>query len=339
MARVLVTGAAGFIGFHTARRLLADGHEVVGVDNLNDYYDVRYKEGRLAELAPSPAFSFHKLDVADRPGMARLFAEGSFERVIHLAAYAGVRHSIEHPQDYIDANLVGFGNILEGCRRHGVPHLLYASSSSVYGANRLLPASTHHPTQHPLSLYAATKQANEAMAHSYAHMYGLRCTGLRFFTVYGPWGRPDMALFIFTRRILAGEPIDVFNHGDMMRDFTYVDDIVEGVVRLMEVIPEGDLDWDPTAPDPASSAAPWRIHNIGNNGPVGLMDMIRTLEEALGRTTEKRLLPMQTGDVKESFADVSGLVAATGYDPGTPLRDGIERFLDWYCDFHGVPRR
>ena len=336
MGRILVTGAAGFIGFHTARLLLSQGHDVVGLDNLNEYYDVRYKQARLELLRGNDNFSFVKIDVADREAMARLFADNKWDRVIHLAAYAGVRHSLKHPEDYVDTNLVGFGNILEGCRQSKVPHLVYASSSSVYGANRRYPAATAHPTSHPVSLYAATKLANEGMAHSYAHMYGVKSTGLRFFTVYGPWGRPDMALFLFTRAILEGRPIDVFNHGDMRRDFTYIDDIVQGVTRLMDVIPEGDPNWDATDPDPSRSAAPWRLYNIGNNGAVGLMDMISTLEEELGRTAEKNFMPMQIGDVKESYADVSGLVEATGYDPGTPLRDGIRNFLNWYREYHGV---
>lgn len=336
MSKVLVTGAAGFIGFHTSRRLLADGHEVVGLDNLNEYYDVRYKLGRLEQLEATPGFRFVKMDLADRPGIKALFATEQFDRVINLAAYAGVRHSLKHPEDYVDTNLVGFGNILEGCRQNEVEHLVYASSSSVYGANKIYPSATATPTNHPVSFYAATKLANEAMAHSYSHMYGLRTTGLRFFTVYGPWGRPDMALFLFTKAILEDRPIKVFNNGDMQRDFTYVDDIVEGVVRLMDIPATADPEWTGEAPHPSTSAAPWRIYNIGNNGWVELMDMIGAVEEALGKEAKKEFLPMQIGDVKASFADVQPLVEVAGYQPGTPLREGIARFIEWYREFHGA---
>jgi UDP-glucuronate 4-epimerase len=338
MTRVLVTGAAGFIGFHVASRLLDDGCEVVGIDNLNAYYDPALKRARLARLTDRPGFRFERLDVADGPAMARLFAEGRFDRVVHLAAAAGVRHSMAHPEDYVGSNLNGFFHVLEGCRHTGVGHLVYASSSSVYGANERYPSAVAHGTAHPLSFYAATKLANEAMAHSYAHVWGVPCTGLRFFTVYGPWGRPDMALFLFTEAILAGRPIPVFNHGDMERDFTYIDDIVEGVVRLLERPATGDPSWDPAAPDPGTSRAPWRLYNIGNNGPVPLMTMIETLEDVLGRRAERELLPMPAGDVRCSFADVTPLVRDAGYRPATPLRVGIEAFVAWYLDYYGVAR-
>jgi UDP-glucuronate 4-epimerase len=336
MTRVLVTGAAGFIGFHVARRLLDDGAEVVGVDNLNAYYDPALKRARLDLLAGRPGFSFERLDVADGPAMASLFAEGRFDRVVHLAAAAGVRHSMAHPEDYVGANLVGFFNVLEGCRNTGVGHLVYASSSSVYGANQRYPSEVVHGTAHPLSFYAATKLANEAMAHSYAHVWGVPCTGLRFFTVYGPWGRPDMALFLFTRAILEGRPIPVFNRGDMERDFTYVDDIVEGVARLLDRPAAGDPDWDPTSPDPSTSLAPWRLYNIGNNGPIPLLTMIETLEDVLGRRAARELLPMPPGDVRCSYADVGPLVRDAGYKPSTPLRDGIAAFVSWYLDYYGI---
>jgi UDP-glucuronate 4-epimerase len=335
MSRVLVTGAAGFIGYHTCLRLLADGHDVVGIDNINSYYDPALKEARLERLNGRPGFRFQRLDIADRPGMEALYEEGRFERVINLAAFAGVRHSYMHPEDYLGSNLVGFFNVLDLCRLHKVGHLVYASSSSVYGGNRMHPSATAHPTNHQLSFYAATKKANEAMAHSYAYMYGVPSTGIRFFTVYGPWGRPDMALFLFTRKILAGEPIDVFNHGDMERDFTYIDDIVEGVVRLMDRVATPDPDWDPTTPSASTSMCPWRLYNIGNNGPVRLMDMISILEGCLGREAQKDFKPMFVGDVKASFADVQPLVRDTGYHPGTPLEEGIQAFVDWYLDFYG----
>lgn len=336
MSKILVTGGAGFIGYHTTERLLADGHEVVGLDNMNTYYDVRYKQARLERLQPHENFSFVKMDLSDREGMKRLFGESGFDRVINLAAYAGVRHSIEHPEDYVDTNLVGFGNVLEGCRRNGVEHLVYASSSSVYGANRMYPSKTTHPTAHPVSFYAATKLANEHMAHSYAQMFGVPSTGLRFFTVYGPWGRPDMALFLFTDAILKGEPIQVFNHGDMQRDFTYIDDIVEGVVRLVDIIPEADPDWTGEDPTGNTSNVPWRLYNIGNNGQVELMDMIRALEKHLGIEAKKNFMGMQIGDVKASYADVGPLVRDTGYHPGMPIEEGIGRFVEWYRAFHGV---
>ncbi len=333
--RILVTGAAGFIGFHLARRLLGDGHEVVGLDNLNAYYDVRLKKDRLALLTPHPCFRFHLLDLADRRGMDGLFGAEKPEMVVHLAAQAGVRYSLENPHAYVESNLAGFMNILEGCRRHSVRHLVYASSSSVYGANTLMPFSVHHNVDHPISLYAATKKANELMAHTYAALYKLPCTGLRFFTVYGPWGRPDMALFLFTRAILEGKAIDVYNHGRMRRDFTYIDDIIEGVVRVMAKIPSGSPAWDGAQPDPASSFAPYRIFNIGNNRPVELMDFISVLEKHLGKKAQMRMLPMQPGDVPETCADVDDLMVEVGFRPGTSIDDGIGRFVAWYREYYG----
>ncbi|WP_128291139.1 NAD-dependent epimerase [Afifella aestuarii] len=333
--KVLVTGAAGFIGFHTAQRLLARGDTVIGVDNLNDYYDVTLKEARLARLQSVPGFHFHRLDLADREGSAALFAEERPDRVIHLAAQAGVRYGITNPHAYADANLVGFLNVLEGCRHNGVVHLAFASSSSVYGANTAMPFSVAQNVDHPLSLYAATKKANELMAHSYAHLYRLPVTGLRFFTVYGPWGRPDMSLFLFTRKILAGEPIEVFNNGRHSRDFTYIDDIVEGVVRVLDHAAEPDGQWDGAAPNPASSSAPYRLYNIGNNQPVELMDFIAAIEEALGREAEKIFLPMQPGDVPTTYADIEALADDLGYRPKTPIKEGIARFIAWYRDFYG----
>ncbi|ROR29649.1 NAD-dependent epimerase [Inmirania thermothiophila] len=336
--RYLVTGAAGFIGAATALRLLERGDEVVGLDNLSDYYDVSLKEARLARLAPFPAFRFVRADVADRAAMRALFAAERFDCVIHLAAQAGVRYSLENPDAYVDTNLVGFGNILEGCRHGGVGHLVFASSSSVYGANTRQPFSVHDNVDHPLSLYAATKKANELMAHTYAHLYGLPCTGLRFFTVYGPWGRPDMALFRFTKGILEGRPIPVYNRGRMVRDFTYIDDIVEGVVRVADRIPAPDPTWDGDRPDPATSFAPYRVYNIGNGRPVELMRYIRVLEACLGRKAEMELLPMQPGDVPATQADTTELEADTGFAPSTPVEVGVQRFVDWYCDFYGVRR-
>ncbi len=333
---VLVTGAAGFIGYHLAERLLDAGRRVVGLDNLNDYYDPSLKRARLARLESREGFSFERLDLADREGMEALFAANGFGVVVHLAAQAGVRYSLENPHSYVDSNLVGFLHILEGCRHTGVGHLVYASSSSVYGANTAMPFSVHHNVDHPLSLYAATKKANELMAHTYAHLYGLPTTGLRFFTVYGPWGRPDMALFKFTRKILAGEPIDVFNFGNHRRDFTYIDDIVEGVVRVMGRLPEPDPAWSGAAPDPASSRAPWRVYNIGNNRPVELLRYIEVLEHCLGRTAERRLLPMQPGDVPDTFADVTALTSDVGYKPDTPIEEGVRRFVEWYREYFGV---
>ena len=332
--RVLVTGAAGFIGFHVAARLLARGDAVIGLDNLNAYYDVGLKHARLARLSPQAGFSFHKLDLADRTGMAEFFQRHRPERVIHLAAQAGVRHSLTDPHAYVESNLVGFLNVIEGCRAARTAHLVYASSSSVYGANTTLPFSVHHNVDHPVSLYAASKKANELMAHTYSHVYGLPTTGLRFFTVYGPWGRPDMALFVFTRAILAGEPIAVFNNGRMRRDFTYIDDIVEGVVRVLDSVARPNPDWSGQAPDPGSSAAPYRLYNIGNNQPVELLDFIAVLEECLGRPAKKDFQPLQAGDVPETWADVDDLVQAVGFRPTTPLREGIARFVEWYRAYY-----
>ncbi len=334
--KVLLTGAAGFIGMHVAQRLLERGDEVVGLDNLNDYYDVRLKEARLARLTPHPSFRFVKMGVEDRPGMAALFAAEGFDRVVHLAAQAGVRYSLQNPDAYIDANIVGFMNVLEGCRHAGVAHLVYASSSSVYGGNEKMPFSEADSVDHPVSLYAATKKANELMAHTYSHLYGLPTTGLRFFTVYGPWGRPEMALFLFTRAILEGRPIDVFNHGRMQRDFTYVDDIAEGVIRTLDRVAEADPAFDPLAPHPGRSRAPYRVFNIGNQGPVLLMDFIAAIENATGVSAQKNLLPMQPGDVPATYADVSELTEWTGFMPGTPIAEGVARFVRWYRDYYGV---
>jgi UDP-glucuronate 4-epimerase len=334
MTKTLLTGAAGFIGMHTALRLLARGEQVIGVDNLNDYYDVSLKHARLARLTPQAGFSFHALSVEDREAMPRLFEQEKPDRVIHLAAQAGVRYSLTNPHAYIDANLQGFLNILEGCRHHGVRHLTYASSSSVYGGNAALPFSEHHNIDHPVSLYAATKKANELMAHTYSHLFGLPTTGLRFFTVYGPWGRPDMALFLFTRAILEGRPIDVFNHGQMVRDFTYVDDIVEGVIRVHDKPATANPGFNPAAPDPATSNAPYRVFNIGNSQPTPLMDYIAALEAALGREAVKNYLPMQAGDVPATSADTTELDAWVGFKPATPVREGVARFVDWYRAFY-----
>jgi UDP-glucuronate 4-epimerase len=336
---VLVTGVAGFIGFFLAKRLLDDGRRVIGLDNLSSYYDVTLKQARLAQLRDRDGFEFVKLDLANRIGMEALFAANRFLSVVHLAAQAGVRYSLEDPHSYVDSNLVGFLNVLEGCRRQGVPHLVYASSSSVYGANTAMPFSVHHNVDHPVSLYAASKKANELMAHSYAHLYGLPCTGLRFFTVYGPWGRPDMALFKFTRKMLAGEAIDVYNHGNHRRDFTYIDDIVEGVVRVMDHLPQPSETWNGDRPDPGTSRAPWRVYNIGNHKPVELMRFIQVLEECLGVEAEKNMLPMQPGDVPATYADVSALADEVGYKPDTPIEVGIARFVDWYREYYGVDAR
>jgi UDP-glucuronate 4-epimerase len=334
--KILVTGCAGFIGMHVSRALLARGDEVVGIDNLNDYYDPTLKEARLAQIAGSAGFSFHRLDLADASAMRALFEGAGIQRVVSLAAQAGVRYSLKNPQAYVDSNLTGFLNVLECCRHFGVEHLVYASSSSVYGANRKLPFSEHDSTDHPVSLYAATKKANELMAHTYSHLFGLPSTGLRFFTVYGPWGRPDMSLFIFTRAILEGRPIEVFNHGEMERDFTYVDDIVEGVVRVLDRVPAADPAADMERPDPAVSAAPYRLYNIGNHSPVKLLDCIGILERALGRTAVKKLVPMQPGDVKSTYADVEDLRGAVGFAPRTPMEDGVARFVEWYRDYYRV---
>jgi UDP-glucuronate 4-epimerase len=333
--RYLVTGAAGFIGFHTARRLLARGDEVVGLDNLNAYYDVKLKEARLAQLTTCAGFRIERMELADREGVAALFAREKFDRVIHLAAQAGVRYSLQNPFAYIDSNLLGTTTILEGCRHTGVQHLVYASSSSVYGANTGMPFSVHDNVDHPLSMYAATKKANELLAHSYSHLYGLPVTGLRFFTVYGPWGRPDMALFLFTRAILAGEPIDVFNHGNMERDFTYIDDIVEGVVRVSDHVAQPNAAWSGDEPDPGTSKAPYRLYNIGNNRPEKLERLIEVLEENLGRKAKRNYLPMQPGDVPATAADVEDLARDVGFAPSTPIEVGVKRFVDWYRDYYG----
>ncbi len=334
MTKLLVTGAAGFIGYHVSEHLLADGHDVFGVDNLNPYYDVSLKEARLARLRGHAGFRFTQLDVANRQGMARLFEVERPARVVHLAAQAGVRYSLTNPHAYVDSNLVGFMNILEACRHGQVEHLVYASSSSVYGANKVSPFSAHHNVDHPVSLYAATKKANELMAHAYSHLYGLPTTGLRFFTVYGPWGRPDMALFLFTRAILAGQPIDVYNHGNMERDFTYIDDIVEGVVRVLDRVPAPDPAWDAVAADPGTSNAPYRLYNIGNNAPVRLLRFIEVLEHALGKSVEKRFLPLQPGDVVSTCADTADLERDVGFRPSTPIELGIARFVQWYKEYY-----
>ena len=334
--KILVTGAAGFIGAATALRLLERGDSVVGLDNLNYYYEVALKHSRLARLLPHPAFRFVRLDVADRAGMAALFAAEGFDRVIHLAAQAGVRYSLTNPQAYVESNLVGFGHVLEGCRHSGVQHLVYASSSSVYGGNARMPFSERDNVDHPVSLYAATKKANELMAHTYSHLYRLPTTGLRFFTVYGPWGRPDMALFLFTKAILEGRAIDVYNHGRMQRDFTYIDDIVEGVLRVTDRAAEPDPAYAPGAPDPATSNAPYRIFNIGNHQPVPLLDFIACIEDALGRKAQMRLLPLQDGDVPASYADVSALQAWTGFTPATPVSEGVARFIAWYRAYYSA---
>ena len=336
MNTVLVTGAAGFIGMHCAQRLLAQGLAVVGIDNLNSYYDVALKDARLAQLQSHPHFRFVKLDVADRAGMAALLHEVRPQRVLHLAAQAGVRYSIDQPDDYTDSNLLGFGNILQGCRRHQVAHLVYASSSSVYGLNRKMPFSTEDSVDHPVSLYAATKKANELMAHTYSHLYGMPTTGLRFFTVYGPWGRPDMALFKFTKAILAGETIDVYGNGELMRDFTFIDDIVEGILRVLDKPAAPDAGYDALQPNPGTSTAPYRIFNIGNSNPTVLMDYIAALESALGTTANKRMLPIQPGDMHSTSADTRALQAWVNFAPSTTVRDGVQRFVDWYRSFYRV---
>jgi UDP-glucuronate 4-epimerase len=332
----LVTGAAGFIGYHVCEKLLARGDEVVGVDNLNPYYDPSLKQARLERLLGQRGFRFMHLDIAERDGLETLFAAERPPRVIHLAAQAGVRYSVSHPHAYVNSNVTGFLHVLEGCRHHGAEHLTYASTSSVYGMNTAMPFSVHQNVDHPVSLYAATKKANELMAHSYSHLYQLPTTGLRFFTVYGPWGRPDMALFLFTRAILEGRPIEVYNHGQMRRDFTYVGDIVEGVVRVSDRVATPDPAWSSDLPDPASSAAPYRLYNIGNNQPTPLLDLISSLERHLGRTAEKVMVPMQMGDVPATWADVSDLTRDTGFEPGTPVDVGVGRFVEWYREFYGV---
>jgi len=335
MRKVLVTGAAGFIGFHLAKRLIGNGEMVTGLDNVNDYYDVNLKHARLSRLEGHDNFHFIKGDICDRQMILTLFEEEKFDCVVNLAAQAGVRYSLKNPYAYIDSNIVGFMNILEGCRHNQVKHLVYASSSSVYGANTKMPFSVHHNVDHPVSLYAATKKANELMAHTYSSLYGLPTTGLRFFTVYGPWGRPDMALFLFTKAILAGEPIDVFNYGKMQRDFTYIDDIIEGVVRVTNAIPTSNRDWNGSAPDPGTSYAPYRIYNIGNNNPVALLHFIETLERSLGKEAIKNLLPIQAGDVPATYADVDDLMRDVGFKPATSIEEGIGRFVSWYRGYYG----
>jgi UDP-glucuronate 4-epimerase len=334
--KVLVTGAAGFIGSHVSHRLLDRGDEVVGLDNLNAYYDPTLKEARLARLTPKKGFRFAKLDLADGPGMAALFSVERFDRVVHLAAQAGVRYSLENPQAYVDSNITGTLNVLEGCRHNGVQHLVYASTSSVYGANTKMPFSVHQAATHPLSFYAASKRANELMAHTYAALFKLPVTGLRFFTVYGPWGRPDMALFLFTKNILAGRPIDVFNHGHHKRDFTFVEDIAEGVVRSLDRIATPDPAWNSSDPDPATSSAPYRVYNIGNNRPVDLSHYIETLEQCLGKKAQKNLLPLQLGDVPDTYADVEDLVRDVGYKPATTVEQGVRAFVEWYRAYYKV---
>ncbi len=334
--KILVTGTAGFIGNHLALRLLERGDEVIGIDNLNDYYDVNLKLDRLKRVEDYEGFTDIRLDLADRSGMEEFFKKYQPQKVVNLAAQAGVRYSIENPHAYIDSNIVGFINILEGCRHHNVEHLVYASSSSVYGANESMPFSVHDNVDHPLSLYAASKKANELMAHTYSNLYQLPTTGLRFFTVYGPWGRPDMALFLFTKAILNGEKIQVFNYGKHRRDFTYIDDIVEGVIRTLDHTAQPNPDWTGMKPDPGTSKAPWRVYNIGNQSPVELMDYIETLEKFLGKTAEKELLPLQPGDVPDTYADVEALVQDVGYKPNTTIEQGIERFVSWYLDYYSA---
>jgi UDP-glucuronate 4-epimerase len=333
---ILVTGAAGFIGFHFARRLSEQGRAVVGLDNLNAYYDPALKQARLSELAKFNSFHFVKLDLADRAGMAALFAKHRFPYVVHLAAQAGVRYSLIDPYAYVDSNLVGFANILEGCRQTGCRHLLFASSSSVYGANTHMPFSVHDNVDHPLSLYGASKKANELMAHAYSHLFRLPATGLRFFTVYGPWGRPDMAIWLFADAIFAGKPIKLFNNGDMRRDFTYIDDVVEAMARLVDRVPTPNPNWSAETPDPGSSTAPWRIYNIGNNNPAELMELVRLLEESIGKKAKRELLPMQPGDVPATYADVDDLMRAVDFKPATPLSTGVSRFVEWYRAYHGL---
>lgn len=336
--KILVTGTAGFIGNELAIRLLERGDEVIGVDNVNDYYDVRLKEARLERIQSHPAFTEIRKGLHDREAMEAMFAQHKPQRVVNLAAQAGVRYSLKNPYAYVDSNLLGFVNVLEGCRHHGVEHLVYASSSSVYGANTRMPFSVHHNVDHPVSLYAASKKANELMAHTYSHLYGIPTTGLRFFTVYGPWGRPDMAYFSFTRDILEGRAINVFNHGDMQRDFTYIDDIVEGVIRVLDKVPEGNPAWRGDAPDPGTSKAPYKLYNIGNNNPVRLMDMIETLERCLGKSAVKNFLPMQPGDVPATFADVDDLMRDVGFKPATSIEEGLGKFAAWYRAFYGTGR-
>ena len=339
MKKILVTGAAGFIGYYLSKRLLELGFEVTGIDNLNDYYDVELKRDRLGQIEHSDRFKFFKLDLSDKEAIASMFTSGRFDAVVNLAAQAGVRYSLENPYEYVQSNVVGFLNVLEGCRHSGVGHLVFASSSSVYGANTKMPFSVHHNVDHPVSLYAATKKANELMAHTYASLYGLPCTGLRFFTVYGPWGRPDMAYFIFTKAILEGRTIDVYNNGKMKRDFTYIDDVVEGVVKVVGRIPEPTPGWDSDEPDPATSFAPYRLYNIGNSNAVELMDFIRTIEGCLGVKARLNLMPMQPGDVPATYADVEDLARDVSFRPDTPIEEGIRRFVDWYREYYGRVRK
>ncbi|BAZ81227.1 NAD-dependent epimerase [Sphaerospermopsis kisseleviana CS-549] len=334
--KILVTGAAGFIGFHLSQRLLNRGDEVIGLDNLNNYYDVSLKQARLAQLQSQQLFTFAQLDLADQEGINNLFTTHQFDVVVNLAAQAGVRYSLQNPHAYINSNILGFTNILEGCRHSQVKHLVFASSSSVYGANTKTPFSIHDNVDHPISLYAASKKANELMAHTYSHLYGLPTTGLRFFTVYGPWGRPDMALFLFTKAILSGQPIDVFNYGKMKRDFTYIDDIIEGVVRVTDNIPQGNPHWSGDKPDPGTSKAPYKIYNIGNNNPVELLHFIEVIEDCLGMKAQKNMLPLQPGDVTMTYADVDDLIADVGFKPATPIEVGIRRFIDWYRNYYQV---
>jgi len=331
---VIVTGAAGFIGFHLSKRLIKEGHTVTGLDNLNDYYDVGLKKKRLEILQEADRFSFVQMDLEDREGIQTLFKDHSFDVVVNLAAQAGVRYSLTNPHAYVDANIVGFVNILEACRHSGVKHLVYASSSSVYGANTAMPFSVHHNVDHPVSLYAASKKSNELMAHTYGHLYGLSCTGLRFFTVYGPWGRPDMALFLFTRAMLENRSIQIFNHGKMQRDFTYVDDIIEGVVRVMGKLPQPNPQWSGKNPDPGTSYVPYKIYNIGNNNPVELMAFVEAIEDALGVTAEKEFLDLQPGDVPATYADVDDLMKDVGFKPETSIQEGIGRFVEWYREYY-----
>ena len=334
MSRYLVTGAAGFIGFHVARRLLADGHQVIALDNLNDYYDVNLKQARLAELAHDDRFTFEQVNIADSDALQRQFSSDTFDAVVHLAAQAGVRHSITHPRDYVETNILGFLNILEGCRQQQSGHLVYASSSSVYGANTTMPCSVSQSADHPMSLYGATKKSNELMAHTYSHLYGLATTGLRFFTVYGPWGRPDMALFLFTRAILSGQPIQLFNEGNMRRSFTYIDDVVEPIIRVLDQPATSASDWDSDNPDPATSSAPYRVFNIGGGESVELLRFVEVLEQCLGREATRELLPMQPGDVQVSHADVTALEQAVGFRPQVRLEDGVARFCEWYQGYY-----
>jgi UDP-glucuronate 4-epimerase len=333
---ILVTGAAGFIGHSLCKRLLQEGHRVTGLDNLNDYYPVQLKRDRLAELEPQKRFTFVEADLADGPVLEALFAKSAFTHVVNLAAQAGVRYSIENPKSYVDSNMVGFANLLECCRHNAIKHLVFASSSSVYGLNTTMPFSVHHNVDHPISLYAASKKSNELMAHTYSYLYNLPCTGLRFFTVYGPWGRPDMALFLFTRAILAGEPIKVFNYGRMKRDFTYIDDIIEGVVRVTERVPAPNPNWSGAKPDPSTSPAPYKIYNIGNNNSVQLGYFIEVIEKNLGMTAQKEYMDLQPGDVPNTFADVDDLIRDVGFKPDTPIEEGVASFIRWYRDYHGV---